>query len=69
VSFGRSLKATIDYVVGTLGGAIYAGAVAALVPHANEIALATHGRCHRRRLRRGDRGSRLSLGRRSGSFA
>lgn len=40
VSFGRSLKATVDYVVGTLGGAIYAGAVAALVPHENEVALA-----------------------------
>jgi uncharacterized membrane protein YccC len=40
VSFGRSVKATIDYVVGTVGGAIYAGTVAALVPHPNEIALA-----------------------------
>ena len=40
VSFGRSVKATIDYLVGTLSGAIYAGAVAALVPHPNEIALA-----------------------------
>src|SRR6266446_3342782 len=40
VSFGKSLKATIDYLVGTLGGAVYAGAVAALFPHANEIALA-----------------------------
>jgi uncharacterized membrane protein YccC len=39
VSFGRSLKATIDYLVGTLGGAIYTGAVAALVPHTTEIAL------------------------------
>lgn len=38
-SVGRSLKATIDYLVGTLGGAIYAGAVAALIPHENEIAL------------------------------
>jgi uncharacterized membrane protein YccC len=40
VSFGRSLKATIDYMVGTVSGAIYAGTVAALVPHENEIALA-----------------------------
>jgi uncharacterized membrane protein YccC len=32
-SVGRSVKATIDYSVGTLGGAIYAGAVAALIPH------------------------------------
>jgi len=40
VSFGRSLKATIDYLVGTLGGAVYAGAIAALVPHTDEVALA-----------------------------
>jgi len=41
VSFGRSLKATVDYLVGTLGGAIYAGAVAALIPHPTQIALAS----------------------------
>jgi uncharacterized membrane protein YccC len=40
VSFGRSLKATMDYLVGTVGGAIYTGAIAALVPHNSEIALA-----------------------------
>jgi uncharacterized membrane protein YccC len=40
VSFGRSVKATIDYLVGTVGGAIYTGAVAALVPHTNEFWLA-----------------------------
>jgi uncharacterized membrane protein YccC len=40
VSFGRSLKATIDYMVGTVGGAIYTGALATLVPHASDIALA-----------------------------
>ena len=33
LSFGKSVKATIDYIVGTLGGAIYAGTVSALVPH------------------------------------
>jgi uncharacterized membrane protein YccC len=38
-SVGRSLKATIDYFIGTLGGAIYAGAVAALIPHSGELAL------------------------------
>jgi uncharacterized membrane protein YccC len=38
-SVGRSLKATIDYFIGTLGGAIYAGAVAAVIPHASELAL------------------------------
>jgi uncharacterized membrane protein YccC len=40
VSFGRSLKATIDYLAGTVGGAVYTGAVAALVPHTSEMALA-----------------------------
>src|SRR5262249_19967789 len=40
VNFGRSLKATLDYLAGTLGGAVYSGAVSALVPHPNEIALA-----------------------------
>ena len=40
VNFGRSLKATVDYLAGTLGGAIYSGAVSALVPHPNEVALA-----------------------------
>ena len=39
-SFGRSLRATIDYMLGTVGGAIYTGVLATLVPHANEIALA-----------------------------
>lgn len=38
-SVGRSLKATIDYFIGTLGGAVYAGAVAALIPHASNPAL------------------------------
>jgi len=39
-SFGRSLKATIEYLVGTLFGAIYAGVLAVLVPHGNDVALA-----------------------------
>jgi uncharacterized membrane protein YccC len=38
-SVGRSLKASIDYFIGTLGGALYAGAVAALIPHESEAAL------------------------------
>jgi uncharacterized membrane protein YccC len=38
-SVGRSLKATIDYFIGTLGGAVYAGSAAALIPHDNELAL------------------------------
>jgi uncharacterized membrane protein YccC len=39
MNVGRSLKATIDYMVGTLGGAAYSGAIAVLVPHDNELAL------------------------------
>ena len=39
VSVGRSLKATIDYMFGTLAGVVYGGAVAVLVPHPNEPAL------------------------------
>jgi uncharacterized membrane protein YccC len=39
MSVGRSLKATRDYLVGTIGGAIYGGAVAILVPHTGEGAL------------------------------
>ena len=39
VSVGRSLKATIDYMIGTLAGVVYGGAVAVLVPHPNEPAL------------------------------
>jgi uncharacterized membrane protein YccC len=39
VTFGRSVKATIDYVIGTLCGAVYAGAIATLIPHNNEFAL------------------------------
>src|SRR5262249_27734872 len=36
VSVGGSLKATIDYLLGTLGGAAYGGAIAVLVPHPDE---------------------------------
>jgi len=39
MSVGRSLKATRDYLVGTIGGAIYGGTVAVLVPHNGETAL------------------------------
>jgi uncharacterized membrane protein YccC len=39
MSVGRSLKATRDYLVGTVGGAIYGGAVAVLIPHTGEGAL------------------------------
>jgi len=39
ISVGRSLKATTDYLVSTLGGAIYAGTIGALVPHDNQFAV------------------------------
>jgi len=39
LSVGRSLKTTRDYLIGTLGGAVYGGAVAILVPHTGEGAL------------------------------
>jgi uncharacterized membrane protein YccC len=39
VSVGRSLKATLDYLIGTLGGAIYGGALGIMIPHASEVAL------------------------------
>src|SRR6202795_2939336 len=37
LSVGRTLKATIDYIVGTLGGAVYSGLVATLIPHTSEL--------------------------------
>src|ERR1700694_1628371 len=39
MSVGRSLKATRDYMFGTIGGAIYGGAIAVLIPHSSEGAL------------------------------
>ena len=39
MSVGRSLKATRDYLIGTIGGAIYGGAIALLIPHNGEGAL------------------------------
>ena len=32
ISVGGSLKATTDYLIGTLGGAVYAGAIGAVIP-------------------------------------
>jgi hypothetical protein len=31
VTFGRSIKATLDYLAGTVGGTIYAGGVSLLI--------------------------------------
>jgi hypothetical protein len=39
MSVGRSLKATRDYMFGTIGGAIYGGAIAILIPHSGEAEL------------------------------
>jgi uncharacterized membrane protein YccC len=39
MSVGGSLKAAVEYAVGTLGGAVYAGAVGALIPHNSELTL------------------------------
>src|ERR1700732_4546267 len=39
MSVGRSLKATRDYMFGTVGGAIYGGAIDLLIPHTGEIYL------------------------------
>lgn len=39
MSVGRSLKATRDYMFGTIGGAIYGGAIAVLIPHSGEAGL------------------------------
>jgi uncharacterized membrane protein YccC len=39
MSVGRSLKATRDYMLGTIGGAVYGGAIAVLIPHSGEGSL------------------------------
>lgn len=39
MSVGKSVKATIDYSMGTLGGALYAGVVTAFLPAASQTAL------------------------------
>ncbi len=39
MSVGRSLRTSIDYLFGTIGGTIYGGALALLIPHEKEGAL------------------------------
>lgn len=39
MSVGRSLKATRDYMLGTIGGAIYGGAIAISIPYSSEAGL------------------------------
>jgi uncharacterized membrane protein YccC len=41
LSAGRSLRATLQYLIGTVGGAIYAAMVGILVPHATALGDAT----------------------------
>lgn len=38
-SVGRSLKTTRDYMFGTIGGAIYGGAITVFIPHSGELQL------------------------------
>jgi uncharacterized membrane protein YgaE (UPF0421/DUF939 family) len=40
LSVGRSLGATMDYFIGTVGAAVYAGVVGSLIPNADKISLA-----------------------------
>jgi hypothetical protein len=40
VTFGRSIKATLDYLAGAVGGTIYAGGVSLPISHANDFSLA-----------------------------
>jgi uncharacterized membrane protein YccC len=39
MSVGRSLKATRDYMLGTVGGAIYGGTIAVMIPYSSEAGL------------------------------
>lgn len=39
MSVGRSLKATADYFLGTVGGALYGGLIAIILPHETELTL------------------------------
>lgn len=41
LSVGRTLQATIDYFLGTLGGAVYSSLVGTLIPHASELGVLT----------------------------
>jgi len=39
MSVGKSLSATVDYMIGTVGGALYGGLLAVLIPHSSNWAL------------------------------
>jgi len=38
MSAGGSMRATLEYIIGTVGGAVYGGLIGALVPHATPLA-------------------------------
>src|SRR5271154_4885358 len=38
MSTGGSLRATLEYIVGTVGGAVYAGIIGLLIPHTTPLA-------------------------------
>jgi uncharacterized membrane protein YccC len=40
ISAGGSLRATVEYTVGTVGGAVYAAAIGVLIPHTSTLAQA-----------------------------
>ncbi|MGP8233042.1 MAG: FUSC family protein, partial [Methylovirgula sp.] len=40
LSVGKSLIATVDYMIGTLGGGIYSGIVGMIMPHATNLEIA-----------------------------
>ena len=41
LSVGRTLKATVDYFLGTLGGSIFSSLAATLIPHESELGTLT----------------------------
>ncbi len=40
MSAGGSMRATVEYIIGTVGGAIYAAIIGALIPHTTTLSLA-----------------------------
>ena len=38
MSAGGSLRATLEYIIGTVGGAIYAAIIGVLIPHGTPLA-------------------------------
>jgi uncharacterized membrane protein YccC len=38
MSAGGSLRATVEYIIGTFGGAVYAAIIGQLIPHTTAIA-------------------------------